>query len=98
MAKFFTQFSEHELRELISYAVREQLQNLFHRKEKEKHEEELLSIKQVCEIFKVSRQTVLDWRKKGLIQSISLNRRVFFLKNKLFDNLKQRNRILGEEI
>jgi len=98
MAKFITQFNEYELKELISDAIRDQI-NQFLEPEPQKHtksDEEFLSIEQVCKMFNVTRTTILDWRKRGLLKSISINRRVFFMRSDLLDQMKKQNRYLGE--
>lgn len=42
-----------------------------------------LSSKQIEEIFKVSRQTVNDWRKTGLLKSFKIKSRRFFFKEQV---------------
>jgi hypothetical protein len=42
-----------------------------------------LSSKEVEKIFKVSRQTINDWRKSGLLQSFKIKSRRFFFKEQV---------------
>lgn len=43
-----------------------------------KQKQTLLKVKQVCEIFQVSKPTVYDWLKQGKIQSVKIQSRRYF--------------------
>ena len=48
-----------------------------------------LSSKEVQKIFKVSRQTINDWRKSELLQSFKIKSRRFFFREQVVQLLKQ---------
>ena len=48
-----------------------------------------LSSKEVQKIFKVSRQTINDWRKSELLQSLKIKSRRFFFREQVAQLLKQ---------
>jgi excisionase family DNA binding protein len=39
----------------------------------------LLKVKEVCELFKISKPTIYDWIKKGQLRSIKIQSRRYFL-------------------
>lgn len=52
-------------------------------------DEELLNIKQVCEIFKVSRSTIYGWRLEGYIKAYSIASRIYFKKSEVLSALRK---------
>ncbi len=93
---FLTTFTAVEFREIISDELRQQLLQLLPPQVEPQQEDELLSIAQVTKLFGVSRTTILDWRKKGLLKSVTLRRRVFFIKSSLIEYLNSKNKKLGD--
>jgi predicted DNA-binding protein YlxM (UPF0122 family) len=50
-----------------------------------------LSVREVQKIFSVSRQTVNDWRKSGLLQSFKIKSRRFFFKEQVEQLRRQKH-------
>jgi excisionase family DNA binding protein len=48
---------------------------------RKQHEEtpQLLKIKEVCELFQITKPTIYDWIRKGQLQSVKIESRRFFL-------------------
>ena len=58
-----------------------------------KHTEKpLLKVKEVCEIFHVSKPTLYDWLKQGKIKSVKIQSRRYFMWSDV-DELIQENRV-----
>ena len=58
-----------------------------------KHTERpLLKVKEVCEIFHVSKPTLYDWLKQGKIKSVKIQSRRYFMWSDV-DELIQQNRV-----
>lgn len=83
MAKLFIQDVE-LLKKLVKEAVIEATAHLSQKTEEEK---ELLSMQQAVEMLHVTRQTIRNWEKKGLVKPIRVGGRVLFLKDELLANL-----------
>ena len=49
--------------------------------------EEYYTSKEIQEIFKVTKQTVLHWRKSGLLPYVAINKRKFLYKKEDVQNL-----------
>lgn len=58
-----------------------------------KHSERsLLKVKEVCEVFHVSKPTVYDWLKQGKIKSVKIQSRRYF-RSEDIDELIQQNQV-----
>ena len=51
--------------------------------------EEILTRKDVAELLHVTRQTVINYTKKGLLKSYKLGRRVLYLKDEVLAVIKE---------
>lgn len=49
-------------------------------------------IREVCELFQVTRQTVHDWIRVGKLKRYKVRSRVFFLKDEIWQLFKQENK------
>lgn len=81
-----------ELQELVRLTVKqtieEQFQQLNHDGKKE--DDDLLKMEDLCRLFKVSKVTIHEWRKKGLLpKPIRKNSRVYFLKSEIVGGFKE---------
>ena len=52
---------------------------------------QLLKVKEVCELFQISRPTIYDWMRKGQLKSLKIESRRFFLSSDVKD-LIEKNR------
>lgn len=57
---------------------------------------QLLKVREVCELFQVSKPTVYDWIRKGQLHSAKIGSRRFFLSSDI-EELIARNRVLPNE-
>lgn len=85
MSKIFIQ-SEELLRKLVKEAVAEATAHLSNATKNS--DAELLSIQEAESYLRVTRQTIRNWEKAGLIKPIRLGRRVLFAKDDLILRLK----------
>jgi hypothetical protein len=56
--------------------------------------EDLLSIEDIQNVFKVSKVTVHKWKKKGLLPFYKMNRKVYFKKSEVIDAMQHKKRKL----
>jgi len=47
---------------------------------------ELLNVEEACELLHVSKVTIHKWKKKRLIRSYRIGRKIFFKKNELIES------------
>lgn len=70
----------------LSKMLRSEITDLI--KEKEKSEE-LLTQKEVANFYKVSVQTIINWKKAGIINVYNIGNEKQYKKSKLINNLKK---------
>jgi excisionase family DNA binding protein len=58
-------------------------------KEKIKPNDELLTMIETLNLLKVSKVTIHNWKKKGIIKSHKIGRKLFFKKEELLDAIKR---------
>jgi len=81
-----------ELEELISKAIGEKLQHLPIKEKKELLTKKLLTLKEITQIFKVTKQTVYKWIKCNVLpQSIKVGGRVYFKRSEIDKIINQKN-------
>jgi excisionase family DNA binding protein len=69
--------------------LREELTNLLIPKSIPPEEEPLLKIEEIAEDLNVTRQTIHEWKRKGLIPFERIGARIFFRKSKVRAALKK---------
>ncbi len=57
---------------------------------------QLLKVKEVCELFQISKPTIYDWIRKGQLRSVKIESRRFFLAGDI-EELIAKNRSLPKE-
>jgi len=60
----------------------------FEDKEEEK-KEEYITIKQTCEIFKITKPTLGRWRKAGIVTDYKIGKGIRFKKSEILESLKK---------
>lgn len=85
-----TTLSNEELIELISSSLKSVLENT--NQNPPTPDEQLIKIDEVCELFKVSKPTIFEWKKAGKLPFYRIGRRVYFKKNEIMDCMKSINR------
>ncbi len=88
----FTNYQIEELTDLIKSCLRSELKKLPQQTEENKQQEELLSIEDIQQMFRVSKVTIHEWKKKGILPYYKMNRRVYFKKSEVIDSLKHKKR------
>ena len=73
--------------------IEDKFKNQENTTEEKKEEIELLTTKEVCEQFKISRTTLSNWRKKGLIEYIKIGRNIYFKKSAIMNILEKSKRL-----
>ncbi|MFM9400960.1 helix-turn-helix domain-containing protein [Myroides odoratimimus] len=85
MEVIMSTLSRQELKEIF----RETFQELNANKSEPKDEVDLIDAKEVASIFKVSKGTVNNWRKKGILNSYSIGRKRRYNKSEVYAALEQ---------
>lgn len=57
--------------------------------EKHKPDVELLNIKQVCDLLKISKVTLHKWKRVGKIPYYRISNKIYFKKSEIIANLKR---------
>lgn len=83
----FAAMSLDELIRLIKTSIKEEL-NQFTNLIPQPQPEKLLSIEEAARFLHVSKVTIHKWKKKKLIHSHRIGRKVYFKENELLDSLK----------
>lgn len=52
---------------------------------------QLLKVKEVCDLFQVSKPTIYDWIRKGQLKSVKIESRRFFLANDIQELITRNN-------
>ncbi len=76
-----------ELKNLISEALRYEISQI-QIPETTLQEDTLIKISDVAELFKVSKVTIHDWKKKGLIPYHRLSNKIYFKKSEVLAAMK----------
>lgn len=86
-----------ELREIISKAVMDALkssESVIHpTHQPENNEDQLLRISQLAVLLSVSKQTIHNWKKQGLINCYRISNKVFFKKSEVLASLKKSRKV-----
>ena len=90
----FVGVSPHELAELISKNVKQQIQNLVLEspKNEPKEESQLITRKEAADLLKVSLVTLHDWSKNGLLTHYKLGNRTYFNREEILCKVYDSNR------
>ena len=81
-----------ELEELISKAIGEKLHRLPIKEKQKLLTKELLTLKEITKIFKITKQTAYKWIKCNVLpQSIKVGGRVYFKKTEIDIMINQKN-------
>ncbi len=74
----FTSISVEELTSLIQQCIKDELAELDTQKESSSVRDELVTIDDVVRMFRISKVTLHDWKKKGILPYYRISRRVYF--------------------
>jgi excisionase family DNA binding protein len=86
-----TQLAPHELRSLISDAVRETVQPIIDAAIAPPKNDDYLTRKQVCGILGVSLPTLLDWTRKGKVKGHRIGSRIRYKRSDVESSLNAIN-------
>ena len=86
----FTLMPISELCELIKRSVAESFDSELKSflKNSSKEEEQLLTINEACQIFKVSKVTIHKWKKNKILPFHRIGRKIYFKRSELINSLK----------
>ena len=88
-----TTFLKEDLEELIMICINKVLDNYeIKDKRQVQNKEEILTIEDVQELFKVSKVTIHKWKKKGLIPFYKMKKKVYFKRSEIFDDMSKKKR------
>lgn len=84
-----SQITPNELANLISENVKEQIQNLANglSNQNKPHQNEVVSRKEVAEMFNVSLVTIHDWMNEGILKPYKIGGRTYFKRSELMQLL-----------
>lgn len=82
----FTSLSSDDLQNLVKNCLSVSLKDL---NPVDSNDDELLTIDEVQKLFKVSRVTIYNWRKKGLLPFYQIQSRIYFKRRELLESLNR---------
>ena len=92
---FITNYQKEDLSHLIMECLKKVLNDyVIEIKQQETVKDELLSIEDVQNIFKVSKVTIHKWKKQGLIPYYKVNRKLYFKRSEIFGSMVHKKRKL----
>lgn len=91
--QIFYNLQPEELRTLIKSAVTEALAGHQSSQQQQPEPEELLRVNQLAEFLHVSKVTIHNWKRKGLIPFHRLSNKVFFKKSEVISSLKKSRKV-----
>jgi hypothetical protein len=97
-AQVITTISAEDLLRMISDCIRDALSLKPQDKAEKSIPEDLLSIEDIQNVFKVSKVTVHKWKKKGLLPFYKMNRKVYFKKSEVINAMQHKKRKLEVEL
>lgn len=77
-----------DLKSIIAESISNELQK-FKQAEPEKSEKELLKIDDVAKMLNVSKVTIWDWKKRGLIPFYRIANKIYFKRNEVIECLNK---------
>jgi DNA binding domain, excisionase family len=80
--------SKSELVEIINNSIKAQLQEI--NIAEKPNGEELMTVHEACELLSCSKTTLFTYKKKGIIKSHRVGRRIFFLRSEIFEAIKSK--------
>ncbi|HRP01654.1 MAG TPA: helix-turn-helix domain-containing protein [Candidatus Kapabacteria bacterium] len=84
-----TPFSKNDLELIIRRVVNEALNEYAITQKAPEPAQELIKIDEVAKILQVSKPTVYDWKKRGLIPFYRMANKIFFKKNEVYEALNK---------
>ena len=78
-------YTKQELKDIF----KESFQEIISNKQTKKNNTDLLDSQEVASIFKVSKGTINNWRKKGILKSYIIGRRRRFKQDEVYEALEQ---------
>lgn len=87
-----TSYNKEDLTDLIMYCLKKVLNDYPLANNQKEVKDELLSIADVQELFKVSKVTIHKWKKMGLIPYYKMNRKLYFKKSEILEAMSQKKR------
>ena len=79
-------YTKQELKDIFKETFQEIISN---KQTKKSNNTDLLDSQEVASIFKVSKGTINNWRKKGILKSYSIGRRRRFKQDEVYEALEQ---------
>jgi excisionase family DNA binding protein len=78
--QIFSSISKEELKDFFKKTINDEVKSII---SKQKQTTELLTIKEAHEFLRISRVTLDNWRRKGIVKGVKLGSRVLFVKSDL---------------
>ena len=91
---FLIPYTEEEMIEMLKKAFSEIKESYSPKEKGEPETEEWFTQKQAARFFKTSEQTIMNWRKKGLIPYYQNERTVMFKKSELLEAMKKNDKLI----
>lgn len=85
--QFFTSISSEELKELIQDCINLELKKISNLSQEPS---DLIKAKEACEFLQVSKVTLYNWMKDGLISGYYLGSRLYFKKSEFVESLSKK--------
>jgi excisionase family DNA binding protein len=89
MAAFIVTMNEHDCEKFFREIIRSEIQKINLNIQTAPVQDDLLGIDQVKDYLKVSKVTIHKWKKRGLIKSHRIGRRIYFKKSELNESMKR---------
>ena len=89
MGTIFHSLTPNEFKELISNAVLEVVEKI--NRPNQQTEDQLLRLNDLANLLNVSKVTIHNWKKSGLIPFYRMSNKIYFKKNEVIESLKKAN-------
>jgi len=86
----FFETTPQQLSELISEAVKKQLEELKQVLQVQEQKEELLTRKETCEFFQIDPSTLWHWVNQGRVKVYGIGNRRYFKRSELMESLTEK--------
>lgn len=91
--QIFHNLEPEKLKELIKVAVKEALGEKESSQVPQQEPEELLRVNQLAEFLNVSKVTIHNWKREGIIPFHRLSNKVYFKKSEVISSLKKSRKV-----
>jgi len=91
METIFHSLTPDEFKDLISTAVLEVVEKINPQQQQQEKKDELLRINDLVILLKVSKVTIHNWKKSGLLPFHRMSNKIYFKKNEVIESLQKAN-------